>query len=78
MNTLKCENCRHYDPIKSGRSKTAFHGWCSVKSVYPFKEGSGQLFPPGVRRADSPESPAKPEIVEGAKVVRTCTQAVKK
>lgn len=78
MNSLKCSDCKYYDAIKSGRSKVAVHGWCSVKSVYPFKEGPGQVFPPGVRRVESGELPAKPEIVEGAKVVKTCTQAVKR
>ena len=78
MNNLKCSECKYYAPIKSGRSKNSFHGWCSVKSLYPFKEGPGQVFPPGVRRVESPDTPAKPEIVEGAKVVKNCTQVKKK
>lgn len=71
-NTIKCKNCRHYDPIRSGQTKNPQHGWCSVKSVYPFKEEIGQVFPPGVKRASAPEELAKPEIVEGNKVLPNC------
>lgn len=74
MNTLKCMQCRFYDPIKSAKRPNASHGWCAVKSIYPFKEGPGQQFPSGVRRVDSPEKPAKPMIVRGDEVVTPCTE----
>jgi hypothetical protein len=75
MNKVKCKDCRHYDAIRSGQSKNPKHGWCTVKSIYPFREEvGGPVFPPGVRRVSSPELPAKPEIVEGDSVVSNCSK----
>lgn len=73
-NSVKCKDCQHYDVIRSGQTKNPQHGWCSVKSLYPFKEETGQVFPAGVRRVESAEMVAKPVIVEGNKVVSTCIQ----
>ena len=77
MNTLKCKDCKNYDVIRSGKTKTPRHGWCSVKSVYPFKEGPGQVFPDGVRRVASATTPAKPEIVAGDGIVSNCTRVAR-
>jgi hypothetical protein len=75
MNTVRCMDCRNYDVIRSGKTKTPTHGWCSVKSIYPMKEEvGGPTFPPGVRRRESAEMPAKPEIVVGDGVVIGCSQ----
>lgn len=72
-NTVKCKDCRHYDVIKSGQTKFPQHGWCSIKSIYPMlEERGGPTFPPGVKRMDAPDKPAKPEIVEGNGVVVNC------
>jgi hypothetical protein len=79
MNKTKCKNCRNYDVIKSGQSKNPQHGWCSVKSIYPMKEEiGGRPIPPGVRRMEREDLPAKPEIVEGNGVVASCTQVLPK
>ena len=78
MNKLKCKDCRHYDVIRSGKTKTPQHGWCAVRSIYPHKEAVGQVFPPGVKRRESPEMLAKPEIVRGDAVVARCAKAVSK
>ncbi len=67
-----CKKCQHYDPIKKGKDKEARHGWCSIQSLYPAREQSGQVFPPGVRRAQ-PGELAKPVIVIGNDVVKHCT-----
>jgi len=75
MNKVKCKDCRHYDVIRSGQSNNPQHGWCSVKSIYPMQEElGGPVFPPGVRRMDRPDAPAKPEIVEGNGVVANCVK----
>lgn len=75
MNTVKCKNCRHYDVVVSGKTKNPTHGWCAVKSVYPMKEETGgRVFPPGVKRMDRADLPAKPEIVAGNEVVKSCTK----
>jgi hypothetical protein len=73
-NKIKCKDCRNYDPIRSGQTRNPQHGWCAVKSIYPFKEEVGQVFPPGVRRVESPDELAKPTIVEGNKVIPGCIQ----
>jgi hypothetical protein len=75
MNKVKCKDCRHYDVIRSGQTKYPKHGWCAVKSIYPMKEEvGGPTFPPGVRRMDREDLPAKPEIVEGNAVITNCTR----
>ena len=75
MNAVKCKDCRHYDVIRSGQTKNPKHGWCAAKSIYPMKEEvGGPTFPPGVKRRESVDIPAKPEIVEGNGVVSTCSK----
>lgn len=76
MNTMKCKDCRHYDVIRSGKTRNPALGWCAVKSIYPMnEERGGPVFPAGVRRRESPDEPAKPEIVHGSNVVPHCSQA---
>ena len=78
MNKVKCKDCRHYDTIRSGQTKNPQHGWCAVRSIYPFKESVGQVFPPGVRKQPSEDIPAKPEIVTGAGIVANCSKVAAK
>lgn len=78
MNTVKCGDCKFYDPLVSGHVKRPAHGWCAARSTYPMKEGPGQVFPPGVKRMTSEGKPSKPFIVTGAGIVETCTQVVRK
>lgn len=73
-NTLKCSSCKFFDPIRSGKLKKVQYGWCAARSIYPYKEEKGQSFPPGVRRADSAETPATPYIVEGNQILAFCIQ----
>jgi hypothetical protein len=79
MNEVKCKDCRHYDVIKSGQSKNPQHGWCAIKSVYPMhEEVGGPIFPPGVRRMERADLPAKPVIVRGHNAVPNCTRVAPK
>lgn len=74
VNSKPCNECMHYDPIKLGDGKKqARRGWCAVKSIYPYKEMEGQLFPPGVKRAAPGEHP-NPKIVVGSEVQSHCDQ----
>lgn len=74
INSKPCKDCANYAPIKVGDGKKqARRGWCSVKSVYPAQEQPGQIFPPGVRRAQ-PGELAKPVIVVGNEVQSHCDQ----
>lgn len=66
-----CNTCQHYDPIIRGKDEGR-HGRCAVKSTYPAKEQSGQVFPAGVKR-EAPGVLAKPVIVVGDEVERACT-----
>lgn len=80
MNNHKCAECDFFDPIMRGTNKSTRetnHGWCAKKSVYPKKEGPGQIFPPGVRRMETSE-PAKPFIVRVDQVVSNCQEFVTK
>jgi len=72
MNTVKCKDCRHYDVIRSGKTKTPKHGWCAARSIYPFKENPGQIFPLGVRRVAEEGMLPTPEIVAGNSVIPNC------
>jgi hypothetical protein len=67
-----CKDCQNYDPIIRG-AKEGRHGRCAVQSVYPAAEQKGQIFPPGVARAE-PGELAKPAIVVGSEIVRGCLQ----
>jgi len=75
MNQLRCQDCKFYDPILPPRGKQNTHGWCSQCSVYPFKEGPGQRFPPGVKRVKEPGLPARPRIVRADELVDYCAHA---
>ena len=68
MATRPCKECSKYDPI--GR-KTG-HGRCSLKSIYPMKEGPGQVFPLGVTRMTEEGKPCKPFVVRGDSIATTC------
>ena len=66
--SFPCGECCFYDPVgRHVNSKAAF-GRCALRSVYPKKEGPGQVFPPDVKRVANEEDPAKPYIVKGAEV----------
>ena len=66
-----CSKCAHYDAIRAGTRETA-HGWCVKRSLYPYADAPGKALPAGAVRVEDPESPAKPFIVEGAKVQPRC------
>ena len=72
MTTEKCGDCRHYDQLTGARNKKMDYGWCASRSVYPAKEGPGQVFPDGVKRVDDPIKPAKPLIVYATTVDAGC------
>ena len=77
LNEQPCSACRFYDPIRNGLDtkgnvKFAVRGWCAAKSVYPFKEQEGQVFPPGVKRG-KPGELGKPVIVVGSEVESGCS-----
>lgn len=65
-----CQECQNYDPIIRG-VKEGRHGRCAAQSTYPAAEQKGQVFPPGVARAE-PGELAKPVIVVGTETVRGC------
>ena len=76
MNDQPCETCNHFDPIlrgnPAGGHKETNSAWCSKRSVYPFKEGPGQVFPDGVARVESGATLAKPFIVKKGQIESTC------
>jgi len=73
VNDKPCQSCAHYDRIVLGDgTKQGRHGWCAIRSIYPAKEGSGQVFPMNVKRA-GPGVLASPFIVTGAETVTSCT-----
>lgn len=72
MNTNPCGKCKNFDPVLGPRNKANAFGWCAARSVYPAKEGPGQVFPPNVKRVDDPAKPAKPLIVYEDKVEAGC------
>lgn len=63
MNTTVCGKCKNFDQLVGPRNKAQPFGWCAARSVYPAKEGPGQVFPAGVKRVDDPMKPAKPLII---------------
>ncbi len=76
MATKPCDTCSSFDPVlrgfnRGGHKETAW-GWCSKKSIYPMREEPGQIFPPGVKRKDTPEGPAEPFIVKKGQIVANC------
>jgi len=76
-----CDTCVNFDPVlrgvSGGKLRDTIWGWCAKKSVYPCKEGPGQVFPNGVARVDDPAVPAKPYLVKRGQVVRDCPMYVK-
>lgn len=74
INKIPCGRCRNYDPILGSKEKETRRGWCTVRSMYPAKEGPGQIFPSGVRRVAAGEI-AKPFIVKKDYVHPTCEHA---
>lgn len=73
MNANKhpCSTCQYFDPVLRGTKSTKW-GWCTRKSVYPLKEGPGQVFPPGVQRVENAEEPARPFLVQGQQIIIAC------
>lgn len=63
MNTNACGTCKNFDQLIGPRNKAQQFGWCAARSVYPAKEGPGQVFPPNVKRMSDPSVPSKPLIV---------------
>lgn len=77
-NQTPCGKCKWYDPMLGSGGRTNSFGQCSVKSIYPAREGVGQSFPPHVKRMDDPAKPAKPVIVYRDRVEANCLQFEKK
>ena len=73
-NALPCGQCAHYDPLLGSNEKDTEMGWCAKRSVYPFQEGPGQVFPTGVLRVNQGEL-AHPFIVKKGSVITPCEQA---
>ena len=72
--TLPCGKCAHYDPLLGPNEKDTGMGWCAKRSVYPHKEGPGQVFPADVKRVSFGEL-AQPFITHKGDVVATCEHA---
>jgi hypothetical protein len=76
MNTKTCDSCNHYDPIlrglHTGGHRETSAAWCAKRSVYPMKEGPGQVFPEGVDRVANRGDLAKPFIVRKGQVETAC------
>jgi hypothetical protein len=71
MNETPCGRCHFYDPLLGSDWKDTGMGWCAKRSVYPFQEGPGQVFPPGAERVPAGEL-AKPFIVKKGQIVAPC------
>ena len=78
MNEMCCRDCKFYDAITPPKGRVGSHGRCAKRSVYPLKEGPGQVFPEGAKRMPKEEDLAKPFVVEAREVVPSCTQATRK
>jgi hypothetical protein len=72
LNEHPCGDCKHYYPNIIGESREARHGWCAAKSVFPHREGPGQSFPVGSKRAAEGKL-AEPTIVWKSKIVGYCS-----
>lgn len=73
LNEKPCDDCQHFDPVIRGKKPTNW-GWCAKKSVYPKKQGPGQIFPMGVKRVANGADPAQPYMVKKGKVVTNCVE----
>jgi len=75
LNQKTCTSCEHFDPVLRGQPggtvRETVWGWCTLRSIYPTKEGPGQKFPEAVRRAEEGQL-AKPYIVKKGQVVLHC------
>lgn len=67
-----CGSCRKFDPIIGQRLHRIGYGRCVPRSTYPAREGPGQVFPPGARRA-SEGAPADAHVVPHDHVATYCT-----
>lgn len=74
MNKLECGKCKEYDPIIGPNEKRTRRGMCVPRSKYPYQEGPGQIFPPGVKRVARGEL-SEPFIVREKQVISQCTHA---
>ena len=74
MNDIPCGKCLRFDPILGPNEKATRRGQCIPRSKYPYREGPGQVFPPGVERV-GPMEPARPYIVRKEQVVAMCAFA---
>lgn len=74
INNLPCGKCVNYDPRLGSNFKDTRRGYCIARSLYPHKEGPGQLFPPQAQRVGKGEL-AKPFLVKKDQVVEPCTFA---
>ena len=74
INTMQCGLCQHFDAILGPREGRSRRGRCAKRSVYPEKEGPGQVFPAGVRRA-GPGEAVDIYIVRKDQVVSMCADA---
>lgn len=71
INELPCGQCKNYDPILGPNERETRRGWCIPRSVYPFKEGPGQVFPVGVKHVAKGQL-AQPYVVKKDYVHPTC------
>jgi len=80
MNTIKCQDCRHFDQqykYKAGKRLPVWYGYCRRTSVYPAKETDpAQPYDPDVLRANEGAQP-RLDIVAGAEVKTSCIYATK-
>lgn len=74
MNTIKCGNCKLFDPILGPHEKPKRHGQCIPRSKYPAVEGPGQVFPAGVARVAVGQR-AEPFVVRREQLVEACEYA---
>lgn len=72
MNNQPCGQCRHYDVIRGPLRRATGMGRCAARSIYPTKEGPGQRFPAGVKRA-AEGAMTKMEVVRDSEIVAACT-----
>jgi hypothetical protein len=66
-----CRTCKNYDQISVAGKRPSAHGWCAALSLYPPEGVRGRRVPSGAARAPEGER-AKPHIVTGAGVVKSC------
>ena len=74
INELPCGECKNYDPILGPGERETRRGWCIPRSAYAYKEGPGQVFPPGVARV-GPKELARPYLVKKDYIHPMCEYA---